>query len=611
MMSRIGRYVLLFVGTLVGLAAALLAALNVFLNSGWLPAEISKRPERLRLEYASAWSLWPGRVHVRGLRLDGEDARARWSVTLDSAELDVRLPELAQRSFWASAVRGQGAMLALELKPPPPEGAAAPSASRPPGRGPWHLRLDEVRLEDVRELRLDEYRFRGRARIEGGLELLPRRALEIRPTRIEAEPGEVLLGAHRVAGRVAGRIEGRLGPVRLDRHRGREILPFLSAQGDIEADVESLRFLKLYLRRADWLSLDGGGGRIKARLVVEQGRLAPGSRLQVDSTSIELAIPDYLVSGTGAVRWEVRADASQGPVASLSVDLLDYGMQRAGYPAPHIHGQGLHLDAESRDLELGSLFEDLAATMELPRASVPNLGFYNAYLPTDLGLVLESGRGFIESRFEASTQRQQATGQIVVAARDVRARYESFLIAGNWRLSSRLPGGDLEKKLFDVSGSSFSVDGVSVVDTANHKANNAEGWWATVQLQRAILRPGHSNLLAADLDIELRDAQPLIQLYSTKEKLPGWIERIFREKKLRATARLRVGADRIEIDDLVIKAKLIEILARLRLSSGGRKRGILYASYGPFSVGIDLRDDKTKLKLISPKKWYREHPPLD
>jgi hypothetical protein len=68
------RLVRLATLTLVGAALLCLAGMNVFLRTRLFRDLISADPGSLRVEYASAYSLWPGRIHVEGLSIRGLDS---------------------------------------------------------------------------------------------------------------------------------------------------------------------------------------------------------------------------------------------------------------------------------------------------------------------------------------------------------------------------------------------------------------------------------------------------------------------------------------------------------------------------------------------------------
>src|SRR3979409_2254487 len=58
--------------------------------------------------YDKAWSWWPGRVHVRGLRVQGEDSNVQWLLRTDETEATIAVGELLHRTFHATRSRSSG-----------------------------------------------------------------------------------------------------------------------------------------------------------------------------------------------------------------------------------------------------------------------------------------------------------------------------------------------------------------------------------------------------------------------------------------------------------------------------------------------------------------------
>src|SRR5262245_32177919 len=69
-------------------AVVYLIAANALLRSRLLRDVISEGPD-VELDYASAYSVWPGRVHLRGLSLEVQDYRFQFSVDAESATLQI------------------------------------------------------------------------------------------------------------------------------------------------------------------------------------------------------------------------------------------------------------------------------------------------------------------------------------------------------------------------------------------------------------------------------------------------------------------------------------------------------------------------------------------
>ena len=64
---------------------------------------------------SSAWSIWPGRVHVRNYQMRFREPDVELFMTLDQADVTVDLSALFRRTFRATRVRGHG--LVMRVRP--------------------------------------------------------------------------------------------------------------------------------------------------------------------------------------------------------------------------------------------------------------------------------------------------------------------------------------------------------------------------------------------------------------------------------------------------------------------------------------------------------------
>ena len=81
-----------------------------------LRALINTDPESLTLDYDEATSLWPGRVTIRNLRIRGSDHNVQWIIRLADARVDYSVLALAQSTFRAERVRGDGLSFSVRNK---------------------------------------------------------------------------------------------------------------------------------------------------------------------------------------------------------------------------------------------------------------------------------------------------------------------------------------------------------------------------------------------------------------------------------------------------------------------------------------------------------------
>src|SRR5205823_2425298 len=161
---------------------------QAFLCTPLLRKLVNAHSPKIHLEYASAWSVWPGTVHVRGLVLMGQDRNVEWRLSFDEAKTSIAVGQLAARIFHATKVRVRGVAFALRRRVFLRGGDVSGARGLPSfdGFGPvpykeegpedpmpdWRYRLFSVWLEDiegsdVKEIWIDRWRVQGGAELAG------------------------------------------------------------------------------------------------------------------------------------------------------------------------------------------------------------------------------------------------------------------------------------------------------------------------------------------------------------------------------------------------------------------------------------------------------------
>ncbi len=608
---------------------------NVWLHEGGLERMLNRRPERMSVRWDAAWTLWPGVVHVRGFAMRSQSRVFQWWLAVDRGTVDVDLWDLQDRELLLGPLTGRGATFRLRrrldapprTRPgrpdhyPPISGFANPPDRKPedlypprPRRDPWHIRITGVSLDDVREVWIEEVRFAGRARVTGGFDARMRQRLEVMPSRLEIQEGTLALGAGALAEPILSdarsRVDGRIEPYAPRRFKGREVFRFASGRVTLEGRVRSLAFLDVLFRETRWVDLRFGGGRTSADFRLRRGRILPGSRLEARPEGITVAFLDYRAQGDGTVRWWVEA-GDRGPEGRMSLALDQFRIQREGYGRPHVRGRGLQIEAASREPRIGGLFQPLWVAIDMPGAEVPDLRFYNAYLPGRSGLALTAGSGRMSARFRAAAPEWIGSGEIRLAARGVGARFEDRQLRGNLELRTLLRRADLRDRRFDISGS--KIDLTDVITQGNPTSGEPpERWWARAHLDRAVLTPGEPVFLRARLESTLSDTRPLFSLFAPagRGKILNWVDDLLDIQGVGAVADLTVGRDLLKVDRLAVTGGKARVQGRFRVAEG-HPRGILYASLGGLDVGVELADGKRDWKILRPREWFENYPAFD
>jgi hypothetical protein len=258
------------------LQAAVVAALlylglaNLFLSTSAFEDVVDADPGTLEVHFERGWTLWPGRLHARGLSIRGRDGNVEWWLRIDDVDFRVSLTALLRKQFFATQVRGTGVSLRLRQRIGPEELARTRVADLPPIEGLrpiplrpfrqdsadeysdeyWHLwtiRLSDVVADNVREVWIDHDRFEGDARVEGGFSLKPIRAVTVGPVTVEVRAGSVTRGDETWADAIAGRAVVTMATFDPRVTSGQDFLRNLSLETDLALRVPALERLPVDL----------------------------------------------------------------------------------------------------------------------------------------------------------------------------------------------------------------------------------------------------------------------------------------------------------------------------------------------------------------------------
>lgn len=605
---------------LTALFAAYLVGANAYLRSGRLETALDRHPDHLFVRYGSAWTWWPGVVHLRALELHGQSRTVQWWFQLDRAVVAVDLPRLWRRELAASALDGEGVAFRLRRRPealpgappleqiPPIPGLVNTPAPPPPPELPeddaasdaWQIRIEDVDLERLREVWIGAWRFTGDARVAGGFDLHPNHLLRVAPATATLRAGSlVLLGSLPVLDGCAGEGSLELPPFNPDRLEG-GFLRLASGRLRLHGRLGGLGFLEPSLRQARWIEMGGSPGTVDAELRVVRGSYAPGTRIVARPGRIAARLLDDEALGSGSLRWDVAREKGAA-VGRLVAVFDDFQLRHLAAPLPRARGRGLRVEIATRELGIAAAPAPAELAVDLPPTEVGDFSSYNAYLPRGAGIVLRSGTGVVSGSLRAVAPAWVATGDVDLRGRDVIADVEGSRLRGDLRARSRFRALPRERQLL-LAQSDVELAKVVRLDATASPAG--AGWWARAHLDYVTVRPGALIVLKAKVHSTLSDTRPLFALFSPRPKrILTWLDRLLDLHPIGAVGELTVGEGYAAVDGLAITSGPADVRARFRFGGGGRN-GILYAAYGPLSVGMEMRGAQRDWKLIRARQWF-------
>nr|WP_298412477.1 hypothetical protein [uncultured Halomonas sp.] len=370
----------------------------------------------------------------------------------------------------------------------------------------------------------------------------------------------------------------------------------------VQGRAAELSFLNRFLPETHGLAMHGNG-LLEAELVWQGETLLPGSRLWVSADPLELRFLDYEASGNG------RLDASIDKVSrnvDIRVSLPFFELKRQQENISHVSGRYLLVEATFPEEILSGAspaLEDQATRISLPQIDIPALSLYNAYLPKDAGIELLSGQASLETYL--NLQGYQAQGSLILKARETALQMGDQHLQGNLSLDVQLADGDLQRRLFDVSGSTLRLDNLSRRSDDSSSEPIEGGWWVELGIDEGQLVWAQPLNLDARLALRMRDSGFPLRTLLKDVRQRQWLSRLLNVQNIRGRARLQLVDQGLALRDARLTGQELEILANL-VRRDKTLDGALYAQYAALGLGIEIDAGQTRLHLLRPRRWYEQ-----
>ncbi len=375
---------------------------NLFIGSGMLENLASGDGEQVLLQYESAWTWLPGRVHVKGLSLRVQDSNIQFHLGIDRASLRIDLISLTRRTFSASRIEADGVIFHFRHKMLPmgvnEQRAAAyppiPGFADPPLKASYvdapltdaNYNLWTVELNDVhasaRDLWFMEWRFLGDATVTGAFRLKPVRELRIDPTVLSLRNGALSVGAKTVLGSVNGTLETHVGTFDVRSRVGLDVLQQIDARIDATGKVATIAPMAAMYVKEPTLQVAAGAGDVSLHVAVKAGRLTTDSVLEYRSADVTLQIPQGLVHSDLCAVVRVLSDRLVVGLFVAAADLTLNDRERLTMRA-------FAAGADVNGTALWRPFQVKGGSFSVEKFAVADLASLQALLPQ--GVVLHGG----------------------------------------------------------------------------------------------------------------------------------------------------------------------------------------------------------------------------
>ena len=615
--SRAGGALRRALWIVLGVVVAYELGINAYLLTGGLGRTLSSNPDELAVDYRAAWSLLPGRVHARGLRVRSRDSHIEMQLRMDRCDFTVALLEIPRRTFHVTAVEGDGVALRLRRRLDPDKATKLTLEALPPIddfervplRGPetpppddahYHLftiEIDRAEARSMRELWIDTVRFTGDARVAGGFFLRPIRRAQVFPAIAEIRSGRITTATSVVASAVSGAVAVDVDAFDPRVTHGAELWGHVSGHATLDVTIPDADFVNRWTGSAT-ATVSGGAGDARIDVQLDHGRLEPPSRVDLHARRLELntkagwAEADARLGATiaarnGSSRMEARMEATALRAAGRSAGAAPVRADKAT----------VRVDSERLNLADDPL-SDAAVSALVPAAVVADARVVEGWLPDGAPVRIEGGHGTVRGRLDFAAG--VARGEAALALEGLRVATAGERFAGSLSVDVTLRGWNLHDGVVDLAGSRVDVRDVAT----DGAASGGQDWWASAELPASTVTTRRGVSWRARVRASARDAGPLLQLAAARAGLPRWAVGPLSTGPLSASTDLRLAGGAIDVRDAVLTA------GPLRIDGSGAKHGdddhwAALVAAGPLSVGIERQGDRTRLQLSDAQEWFR------
>lgn len=604
---------------LIGVEFIYLVLVNVFLNSPIGPALVNHQPEKLQLQWHGAWSVVPGLVNTGSVTLRGQTRRVQWYAEADRTRFWVRFWKLPFKHFEASDIEAES--LSFKLRNRLPAGATAgPSPFTPdiPGLsdlpedaadnlsslrdGGWHVLLEDLVVQNFKQIWVQQYRVEGNGRAivrrysaaaRGGPSTLSGATLEFSNASLQ-------LGDKSLARNLLIRAEPVLNPVTIRGSTFAEVAQHISGPVSISGQFSDLNALNTLFQGMPIHVGNASDVDLNAHLIFQNGVLAPDSKLVVHAGDLQADYLNYRVRGRGALRGEISRK-TEGTQTTLKLVLDEFTLSDKD-TKPYVRDRGFEMIATVQNLGLANSGENLKIIATLPESFVPNIGYYNRYIPAALGLQIQQGTGRMESQFEVSRTDGNVSGEIKLSIGDFVARYESFTVSGHVDIHTIVNRGDLETNQYNAAGTRLHFTDVTFAENGTNVATN---WHGKITLGKTELNFDAPLSIRGDIRIEMSNAIPLLALFEETRQLVQLVQPDLGMEGLQADSALILSNQVLQMGDFKLNSDKLTVLGELIVSKTDRE-GILYVRHGHLALAVENRNSERHVQIIHAREWFDE-----
>lgn len=596
----------------VGTFLFYLLAANVVLRTHLLRDWLSKNEKELKVEYSSAWSLYPGQVTVRDLTFRYSDSNVQMYIGLDRA--DVRFDPFAalDHTVRISKLEASGVTFLFRVKQEtvegseariaafaPIDGFASPPVEHKIAKPPipddeynlWTIELSDV-TASLREVWTAEFRYRGDATLSGGFHLKPMRELWVYPSVMLTKGGLLSLGDRDLIRGGEGRLDVQIDPYDTREFKAAEMLRNLSVRVHQRGDLVLPAIADTYKPTGSEVSVERGVGPLAVDAVIEHGVVRPETRVTFHTDAVDVKAPPV------AVHSDVDVVARGEMLGDRPSIVIESNVAHAA-ATPQLDVQRVHalLDFANADLTVPFAISRLSASVASAHAG--NLHAWQPLAPKNVAF--DSGAATASAR--ADYHGGALEGRVDVALDKARMTFgddAAFKVGASGKAWADIASENIEKSV-SFPGAGVDLQGLDLKILKGHE----EGLWMRARFDRSIATTSGRSSFDTDIGVRSGPGARTLKLFTRMASLPDVAADAASGSELVALMHLQVRSGDLSLS-VSGKNGAMEGRGRIRKRAATGPSGAFLLSVGPFHAGLDLHDGETAVVPLAGGDWLEE-----
>lgn len=487
------RTLKLLIGLEIGYLLIINAALSLPLTQSLIN---SIKPDKFSISWTRAWSLYPFRVHVMDLSLNGQARSQQWQLDTPEGSASISVLPLLLKQVNISDI--DAVDVSYRQRPRPKAGKDYSSVreffppitgreleTNPPALPPrktghsWRIKLSNASVRGEHRIWLyqAQLQLQGTASVDlslqtrGGPLAIDKGQLDLSTVSMSLNRDKQVLQNGQINGTLS------LDPIVVRENKGSKALKFLDMDVNIQTQAQSLAFLNLYLQAFQGMEVTGSG-ELDGRLVLSQGKLLAPTDFNIDTDALALNLLKYHTEGNGTIRIDVPEETPETRFAISFSQLQTHYKQES---IPMLTGDGLVISGSgSRSImPVGEdRFEPKSLSLTIGELGVPDLQSYQRFLPDKWALKLRSGEGQLKGSLSVDQRRFDA--DLKLTSERAKLGIKDYQFNSSLDARTKMSSPDLSSGEFDLSGTYVKIDDAKI----GTEDEQSKPWFAAINIDQ-------------------------------------------------------------------------------------------------------------------------------